>query len=264
MTPMRLYLPWPSLPVALLLVLCAWVLPTSDSAAAVATAIYRGDTAPTASPARKFELRLRTDGSMTWITDHRNNRAPVTEDGRWYPISAEEFDLIIETRDGKPVNPAVIRFVKQGDALHTTPESADQFGGQGLQLKQVKAATSVAAAAVRPAGNASPIGLWRWEGMAPATGLVIGQPDRYTLDIQSGGKALVRADCNKLSASYKMDGRAMSIKLGSAARSACEAGSLADRFLKMLETTVGQRARGENLFLDLPADGGSLRFVRAN
>ncbi len=35
-------------------------------------------------------------------------------------------------------------------------------------------------------------------------------------------------------------------------------------YLKALETAVGQRTRGNNLFLDLPADGGTMKFVRAN
>lgn len=261
--PPRLLRP-PAFAVALLLLIAALVLPSGDSRAAVATAVYRGEAPAASSAGRKFELRLRTDGTMTWITDYRNNRAPITEEGRWYPISAEEFDLIVEARDGKPVNPAVIRFVKKGDALHTTPEAADQFGSQGLQLRQVK----TAAAANQPAGAApsgtSPIGLWHWEGqLASADPVVVSQPDRYVLDIQAGGKALVRADCNRGSASYKMEGRTILFKLGSFTRAACPAGSLSDRFVRMLEAVVSQRTRGDNLFLDLPAEAGSLKFVRA-
>lgn len=240
------------------------LLPTGDSTAAVAMATYRGDAPAAKGPGRRIELRLRSDGTMTWITDYRNNRAPVSEEGRWYPISAEEFDLIVESRDGTPVNPSVIRFVKKGDALHTTPESADQFGAHGLLLKQVKPA---AAAAVNPAvpvvAVANPVGLWHWEGQLANDALVVDQPDRYTLEIQPGGKAQVRADCNRGSASYKLDGRSLAIRLGALTRAACPAGSLSDRYLKALETVVSQRTKGENLFLDLPADAGTLKFVRA-
>ena len=93
--------------------------------------------------------------------------------------------------------------------------------------------------------------------------LVVDQPERYTLEIQPGGKALVRADCNRGSASYKLDGRGLSIKLGALTRAACPPGSLADRYLMALEAVVGQRTKGENLFLDLPAEAGTLKFVRA-
>lgn len=247
------------------LLLATFLLPSGDTFAAVATATYRGDAPAASGPGRRIELRLRTDGSMSWITDYRNNRAPISEDGRWYPISVEEFDVIVETRDGKAVNPSVIRFVKKGDSLHTTPESASEFGAQGLQLKQVK--SPVAAPAVQsalPAGGATtPIGLWHWEGQLATEKLVVDQPDRYTLEIQPGGKALVRADCNRGSASYRLDGRILAIKLGALTRAACPPGSLADRYLKALETVVSQRTKGENLFLDLPADAGTLKFVRA-
>ncbi len=55
----------------------------------------------------------------------------------------------------------------------------------------------------------------------------------------------------------------LSFKLGPLTRAACPAGSLADRFLKALESVVSQRTKGENLFLELPADAGTLKFVRA-
>jgi heat shock protein HslJ len=252
----------PAVAYGIVLLLAAWVLPTGDSFGA-AVAVYRGDGPAGGVPGKRHELRLRTDGTMTWIIDHRNNRAPVTEEGRWYPISAEEFDLIIETRDGKPVNPAVVRFEKKGDVLHTTSETADQFGPQGLSLKQSKAPVSAAGAPI-PASNASPVGLWQWQAQLASTEpLVVDQPDRYTLDIQAGGKALVRADCNRGSASYKMEGRTILFKLGAFTRAACPSGSHAEHFLKMLESVVSQRARGDTLFLDLPAEAGSLKFVRA-
>lgn len=241
------------------------LLPSGDSFGASATATYRGDASPTSGSAgRRIELRLRADGSMTWLTDYRNGRAPVTEEGRWYPISVEEFDLIVESRDGKPVNPAVIRFVKQGDSLHTTPESADQFGAQGLHLKQVKASGVSAASNSPVAPPVSLVGVWRWEGqLAAGDRLDVDAPERYILDIQSGGKALLRADCNKGSASYRMEGRSILFKLGAFTRAACPPGSLSDRFLKAIESVVSQRIKGENLFLDLPGESGSLRFSRA-
>lgn len=247
---------------SLALLVAFMLLPVGDSFA-VATAIYRGDEAAGKSPGKHHELRLRSDGTATWIIDHRNNRAPVIEEGRWYPISVEEFDLIVETRDGKPVNSGVVRFVKQGDVLHTTPENAERFGAQGLALKQAKSAAPQAGPAAMRAGTGSPIGLWRWEGqVAAAAPLVVDQPDRYTLEIQSGGKALVRADCNRGSATYRMEGRTILFKLGGFTRAACPEGSHDQQYLKLLESVVAQRTRGDTLFLDLPADGGSLRFAR--
>ena len=239
------------------------LLPRSAAFAAPAMAIYRGDVPAAGGPGRKIELRLRVDGTMSMISDYRNNQAPVTEDGRWNPISVEQIDVTIERRDGVAVAPNTVHFVRQRDVLQTTPESAAQFGGQGLQLRQTKAAAAPTTA-VAVVGIANSTGLWRWQGLVSSTEkIAIEQPERYTLELQGGGKALVRADCNRAQAAYKLDGRAIFIKVSGMTKVACPPGSLSERYLKTLEAAVGQRIRGDNLFLDLPGEGGTLKFVRA-
>ena len=246
------------------LIACAvlMLLPRSAAFAATAMAVYRGDAPAGTGPARKIELRLKADGSMSLISDYRNNRAPVTEDGRWNPISVEQIDLVIERKDAIAVAPNTLHFVKEGDMLRTTAESAAQFGTQGVQLRQTKAA-SVPQAALPIAGSASATGSWRWEGLVSAADKIqIDQPERYTLELQTGGKALVRADCNRGQASYKLDGRAIAIKVSAMTKVTCAPGSLSERFVKSLEAAVGQRVRGDNLFIDLPGEGGTMTFVR--
>jgi heat shock protein HslJ len=238
------------------------MLPRSAAFAAPAMAIYRGDVPAATGPGRRIELRLKADGTMSMITDYRNNRAPITEDGRWNPISLEQVDVIIERKDGVAIAPNTLHFVKQGDILQTTPESAAQFGGQGLQLRQTKAAAAPPTAV--PVAGANATGSWRWEGLvSPADKVAIDQPERYTLELQGGGKALVRADCNRGQAAYKLDGRAIAIKISGMTKVACPPGSLSERYVKALESAVGQRIRGDNLFLDLPGEGGTMKFVRA-
>jgi heat shock protein HslJ len=239
------------------------ILPPSAVFAAPATAIYRGDAPAATGPGRKIELRLNADGTMSMISDYRNNRTPITEEGLWNPISVEEIDLIIERKDGVAIAPNTLHFVKQGDVLQTTPESAAQFGSQGLQLRQTKAAAAPLAA--RPVvGTVDATGSWKWEGLISSVdSIAIDQPERYTLELQNGGKALVRADCKRGQAVYKLDGRAIIIKVSPMTKVACPVGSFSERYLKALEAAVGQRIRGENLFLDLPGEGGTLKFVRA-
>jgi heat shock protein HslJ len=156
-----------------------------------------------------------------------------------------------------------LHFVKQGDVLQTTPESASQFGSHGLQLRQVKTAAPTAAA-VPVAGTVNATGTWRWEGIVTsADKIVIEQPERYTLELQGGGKAVVRADCNRGQAAYRFDGRAIAIKISGMTKVACPAGSMSERYVKSLESAVGQRIKGDTLFLDLPGEGGTMKFVRA-
>ncbi len=46
-------------------------------------------------------------------------------------------------------------------------------------------------------------------------------------------------------------------------KSACSADSLSERYVKALEAASTQRLRGDILFLDLPGEGGTMKFVRA-
>jgi heat shock protein HslJ len=247
------------------LIACAvlMLLPRSAAFAAPAMAFYRGDVASGTGPARKIELRLKADGSMSLISDYRNNRAPVSEDGRWNPISLEQIDLVIERKDGVAVAPITLHFIKEGDVLRTAPESGAQFGAQGLQLRQTKA-VAAPQATLPVAGPAGATGSWRWEGLiSSADKIQIDQPERYTLDLQTGGKALVRADCNRGQAAYKLDGRTVAIKVSAMTKVTCAPGSLSERFVKSLDAAVGQRIRGDNLFIDLAGEGGTMKFVRA-
>src|SRR5258706_13774295 len=76
------------------------MLPRSAAFAAPAMAIYRGDAPAATGPGRRIEMRLKADGTMSMISDYRNNRAPITEDGPWVPISVAQTDVIIERKDG--------------------------------------------------------------------------------------------------------------------------------------------------------------------
>ena len=238
------------------------LLPRSAAFAAPAVAIYRGEAAAASGPGRRIDLRLSADGKMTWLTDYRDNRPLISEEGRWNAISLEEIEVIVERRDGKQVEPSTVRLLKQGETLRTTATSTAEFGSQGLLLKLAKAAAPPIAAPLT--GVVTPIGAWQWESLVSSAGKVaVNQPERYKLQLQAGGKAQVLADCNRGQASYSLDGRSFSIKISGVTRAACPAGSLSGRYLKALQTAVGQRVRGENLFLDLPADGGTMKFVRA-
>ena len=237
------------------------LLPRSAAFAAPALAIYRGEAPAASGPGRRIELQLSADGTMTWLTDYRNDRPPAVEEGRWNAISVEEIEVIVERRDGKQVEPSAVRLLKQGDTLRTTAASAAEFGNQGLLLKLAKAATPPIAAPAT--GVISPIGAWKWESLiSSAEKLAVNQPERYKLQLQAGGKAQVLADCNRGQARYSFDGRSFNMRIAGITRAACAAGSLSGRYLKALEAAVGQRVRGENLFLDLPADGGTMKFVR--
>lgn len=258
----------PALRKALLLLLCCALtpLPVMLLAAAPATVVYTGNLPSASGPGRKIELRLASNGAMTWLTDFRNNRAPVIDEGRWNATTIDDIDLVIERRDGKPVGPYALRLVRQGETLRTTAESAAEFGSQGLTLTRIKAPPPPSAQGVGAPtiGAASPIGgVWQWSGLiSAAEKITVENPERYTLELQAGGKAQLRADCNRGTATWKSDGRAIGIKPGALTKAKCPPGSLDGRYLKALELAAGHRIRADRLFLDLPGEGGSMMFLR--
>ena len=117
------------------------------------------------------------------------------------------------------------------------------------------------AARVRTPEAAS--GVWHWETtVTPVERIGTANPERYTLELQPGGVALVRADCNRGRGSYEIsEGR---IKLGPIAttRMACPPGSLDSRYLKDLQRATIFFVEGGKLFFDLPVDSGTMRFAR--
>jgi heat shock protein HslJ len=106
-------------------------------------------------------------------------------------------------------------------------------------------------------------GAWHWEAtVTPVEQIGTANPERYTLDLQPGGVALVRADCNRGRGSYEIsEGR---IKFGPIAttRMACPPESLDSRYLKDLQRATIFFVEGGKLFFDLPADSGTMRFAR--
>jgi para-nitrobenzyl esterase len=103
--------------------------------------------------------------------------------------------------------------------------------------------------------------VWRWS--QTATGSNSTKPDapeRYTLEFQPGGMVAVRADCNRGSGSYLLNGSALTFGPLAMTRAACPPGSRDTEFLRELAAVQGQRFNGDDLVLTL-SDSGSMTFV---
>jgi heat shock protein HslJ len=105
------------------------------------------------------------------------------------------------------------------------------------------------------------IGTWQWQRTQFADGRTINAaaPDRYTLSFQAGGRVLVRADCNRGSGAYEVNGNAM--KLGPAAltKMGCAAGSQDAEFVQPLSRVTSYAIADGELVLTL-SDGGAMRL----
>ena len=105
--------------------------------------------------------------------------------------------------------------------------------------------------------------LWHWETtVTPVERIGAANAERYTLELQSGGVALVRADCNRGRGTYEIG--AGRIKFGPIAttRMACPPASLDSRYLEDLQRATTFFVEGGKLFLELPVDSGTMRFAR--
>lgn len=118
-------------------------------------------------------------------------------------------------------------------------------------------------AAVADAGDATlTVGLWQWQrtqrGSEPA--IVPDAPERYTLDFQPGGRVIVRADCNRGSGSYVLDGTSLNFGPLALTRAMCPPGSLDAEFLRGLAAASTHADNGRELVLTFAGNAGSMRF----
>jgi heat shock protein HslJ len=105
--------------------------------------------------------------------------------------------------------------------------------------------------------------VWRWTEtvMNDDTHIKPDAPERYTLEFQPGGMVAVRADCNRGSGSYLLNGSALSFGPLAMTRAMCPPGSKDADFLRGLANVQGQLFRGDDLVLALKLDSGSMYFA---
>lgn len=105
--------------------------------------------------------------------------------------------------------------------------------------------------------------VWAWQETLMSDGKKIAPaaPERYTIQFAPGGAVAVRADCNRGSGSYVLDGGALAFGPMAVTRAMCPPDSSDAEFLKQLSQVTGQLFRGNDLVLTLRVDAGSMRFA---
>ncbi|MCA1574605.1 MAG: META domain-containing protein [Acidobacteria bacterium] len=74
----------------------------------------------------------------------------------------------------------------------------------------------------------------------------------------------ILADCNRGNGTYKLDGQSLRFSGFASTRMACAPGSLDSRFLQSLDAARIYKMEGDALYVDLFADSGTMKFVKAN
>jgi heat shock protein HslJ len=109
---------------------------------------------------------------------------------------------------------------------------------------------------------------WQWISFTdPLEQITIDDPSRYTVTLDEAvggtGQAAIKADCNDVAATYTVDGNSINIVAGPSTLAACPEDSLDQQYLANLSNAVIFFFEEEDLFLDLMADGGTMRFTAA-
>ncbi|HTQ01861.1 MAG TPA: META domain-containing protein [Casimicrobiaceae bacterium] len=130
---------------------------------------------------------------------------------------------------------------------------------------QPGAPTYGAAGAMPPTLTASAndlsIPTWQWQRTQLPDGraTVAAEPERYTLKFEGGGRVLVRADCNRGSGAYEVNGSAMKIAPIATTRMACPPDSQDAAFMQGLSVVTDYSINDRELALTL-ANGGTMRL----
>ncbi|MFO7679362.1 MAG: META domain-containing protein [Chloroflexota bacterium] len=104
---------------------------------------------------------------------------------------------------------------------------------------------------------------WEWVSTTdPVQGAVaVNDPSRYVILFNDDNTAYIKADCNNVRSTYVVDGSNISIAPGASTMMACPPDTLDSTFLQQLTNAAIYFIDGGNLYLDLPADSGTMRFV---
>lgn len=105
---------------------------------------------------------------------------------------------------------------------------------------------------------------WQWvSSTTPVEKITVVAPERYTILLQTDGRAQVRFDCNRGGGVYKIAEGQLSFGPLISTRMACPADSQDWSFMRDLQRVASFFVREGLLYLELPYDSGIMQFRQA-
>ncbi|MEZ4837008.1 MAG: META domain-containing protein [Caldilineaceae bacterium] len=105
---------------------------------------------------------------------------------------------------------------------------------------------------------------WQWIAYSgPVEQFDVETPQRFVLAFGEDNSLAVLADCNRASGSYTAADSAVTVEIGPMTRAMCPPDSRSDQFVRLLGGAAIYFFDGDNLLIDLFADGGTLTFAPA-
>jgi heat shock protein HslJ len=103
---------------------------------------------------------------------------------------------------------------------------------------------------------------WKWVSFInPVEKFDVESPESYLLTFHPDGTVDIQADCNRAGGSYTVDGSRLTIAPGPMTLAQCPPGSRGNDFIRYLGGAAIYFFRESSLYLDLMADGGTMKFA---
>ncbi len=103
---------------------------------------------------------------------------------------------------------------------------------------------------------------WQWVAYnGPTEQFAVESTASYRLTFNGDATLAITADCNQAAGTYQGEGGALTIELGPVTAAACSPGARGEQLLRLLPLGARYFFVGENLHIDLAADGGTLIFA---
>jgi heat shock protein HslJ len=103
--------------------------------------------------------------------------------------------------------------------------------------------------------------IWQWVQFTDPMGeFDVPDPEHYTLEFFEDGTLHIQADCNRATGSFIVEDSSINIEIGPVTLAACPPGSRSEEFLQDLGFAAIYFFQEGDLFMDLMADGGTMKF----
>ena len=243
--------------------------------------LYGDDTSTTVDDPSKYTLLLNPDGTVNLQVDCNLGGGAYTLDGSSLTIEVATMtrvacaddtlsDVFLRDLNGAATyvidgENLVINLFADAGNMYFQP-SPDQPAA--VEAVEPPATQGVVTPTVtQPAVAADILNKpWQWVAFTDAVNGTqdVANPANYTVQFQSSGVARIQADCNRGAGGYTIDGSSISIEIGAMTRAQCPDGSQSDDFVRYLDGAAVWFMDGDNLFIDLFADSGTMKFAPAN
>lgn len=102
---------------------------------------------------------------------------------------------------------------------------------------------------------------WQWvRTVTPVERIEAAEPSRYTISLNADGGVTVQFDCNRGNGSYEVANNQITFGAFAVTRMACTDDTQDAIFMSQLGQITSYFVQDDQLFLEMPVDGGTMRF----